>query len=222
MTFSMTYSALHGSSSSRTSASSSGSTAMGRMYSQFNPILVSNNPQKLINKLGIFQYEVYTDATPWHVPSPLNLAPATAPLPKFKDNLSKFSGNGVTTANEHLSAFYNACVNIGAHDSDTCMRLLVNSLEGRAAAEFFDLPNKDFQPGSNLAIGSNLPLVRVAFRSSNLDLYLCMRAELWSETYALLELNARSSRDIYSDHPSKAFPGHPHSYKLPELPTAQI
>jgi hypothetical protein len=37
-------------------------------------------------------------------------------------------------------AFSNACHNIGANDNDTCMRLFVNSLEGKAAIDFFDLP----------------------------------------------------------------------------------
>ena len=36
--------------------------------------------------------------------------------------------------------FSNPCHNIGANDNDTCMRLFVNSLEGKAAADFFDLP----------------------------------------------------------------------------------
>jgi hypothetical protein len=39
-------------------------------------------------------------------------------------------------------AFSNACHNIGANDNDTCMRLFVNSLEGKVAADFFDLPPK--------------------------------------------------------------------------------
>ena len=88
----------------------------------------------MIKKLGIFSYEVDADATPWLVKSPLNLPPPTDSLPKFKDHLPKFSGNGVTTTNEHLAAFSNACINIGANESEVCMRLFVNSLEGRAAA----------------------------------------------------------------------------------------
>jgi hypothetical protein len=44
--------------------------------------------------------------------------------------------------NEHLVAFSNACHNIGANDNDTCMRLFVNSLEGKVVADFFDLPPK--------------------------------------------------------------------------------
>jgi hypothetical protein len=38
--------------------------------------------------------------------SPLNLTPATQPLPKFKDHLPRFSGNGTINMNEHLVAFY--------------------------------------------------------------------------------------------------------------------
>jgi hypothetical protein len=74
------------------------------------------------------------------VSSPLNLAPATHTLPKFKEHLPRFSGNNTVTTNEHLVAFYNACHNIGANDNDTCMRLFVNSLEGMAMDDFFDLP----------------------------------------------------------------------------------
>jgi hypothetical protein len=39
-------------------------------------------------------------------------------------------------------AFSNACHNIGANDNDTCMHLFVNSLEGKAVNDFFDLPPK--------------------------------------------------------------------------------
>jgi hypothetical protein len=37
-------------------------------------------------------------------------------------------------------AFSNACHNIGANDNDTCMCVFVNSLEGKAMVDFFDLP----------------------------------------------------------------------------------
>jgi hypothetical protein len=72
----------------------------------------------------------------------LNLAPATRPLPKFKEYLPRFSGNNIVTTNEHLVAFSNAYHNIGANDNDTCMCLFVNSLKGKAPADFFDLPPK--------------------------------------------------------------------------------
>jgi hypothetical protein len=76
------------------------------------------------------------------VSSPLNLAPATHPLPKFKENLHRFSRNNTVTTNEHLVEFSNACQNIGANDNDTCMHLFFNSLEGKAATDFFDLHPK--------------------------------------------------------------------------------
>jgi hypothetical protein len=87
--------------------------------------------------------------------SPLNLAPATHPLPKFKDHLPSFSGNGIVTANEHLVEFSNAFHNIGANDNNTYMCLFVNSLEGKVAAEFFDLPPKMLSTWEELFIGSN-------------------------------------------------------------------
>jgi hypothetical protein len=76
------------------------------------------------------------------VPSPLNLAPTTRLLPKFKENVPKLLGNNTITTNEHLVAFSNACHNIGANDNDTCMCLFINSLEGKAMANLFDLPPK--------------------------------------------------------------------------------
>jgi hypothetical protein len=76
------------------------------------------------------------------VSSLLNLAPDTRPLPKFKGNLHKLLGNNTITTNEHLVSFSNACHNIGANANDTCMHLFINSLEGKAAADFFDLPPK--------------------------------------------------------------------------------
>jgi hypothetical protein len=38
-----------------------------------------------------------------------------------------------------LVAFFNACQNIRANDTNTCMRLFVNSLEWKATTYFFDL-----------------------------------------------------------------------------------
>jgi hypothetical protein len=76
------------------------------------------------------------------VSSPLNLAPDTRPLPKFKEKLPNFSGNNTISTNEHLVVFSNAFHNIGANDNDTCMRLFTNSLEGKVAVDFFDLPPK--------------------------------------------------------------------------------
>jgi hypothetical protein len=76
------------------------------------------------------------------VSSPLNLAPSTHPLSKFKENLPKFSGNNIVTTNEHLVAFSNYCHNIEANDNNTYMGLFVNSLEGKDGVDFFDLPPK--------------------------------------------------------------------------------
>jgi hypothetical protein len=76
------------------------------------------------------------------VPSPLNLKPTTTPLPKFKYHFPKFSGYGTMFVNENLITFSNSCNNIGATDNDTCMRLFVNSLEGKATVDFFELPPK--------------------------------------------------------------------------------
>jgi hypothetical protein len=89
--------------------------------------------------MGFFQFEEDVTTTTSHVSSPLNLALATQPLPKFKDHLRRFSGNGIVTTNEHLVAFPNACHNIGANDNDTSIRLFVNSLEGKVATNIFYL-----------------------------------------------------------------------------------
>jgi hypothetical protein len=124
-----------GSSSSQPFASS----IIGSIYSHQVPIRSTTNPAKVIKKYGLFKFEEDATTTPWHMSSPLNLAPATQPLPKFKDHLPWFSGNGIITTNEHLVAFSNACHSIGANDNDTCMRLFFNSLEGKALANFFDL-----------------------------------------------------------------------------------
>jgi hypothetical protein len=91
------------------------------MYNHYNPVVSTTNPTKVIKQFGLFKFEEDLNATPWHVSSPLNLAPATTPLPKFKDHLPKFSGNGTISVNEHLIAFSNACHNIGENENDTCM-----------------------------------------------------------------------------------------------------
>jgi hypothetical protein len=39
-------------------------------------------------------------------------------------------------------AFSNSCNNIGDNENDTCMRLFINSLEGKATTNLFDLPPK--------------------------------------------------------------------------------
>jgi hypothetical protein len=124
------------------SSKSSSSSVISRLYSHQVPIQSTMNPAKVIKKYGIFQFEEDATTTPWHVSSPLNLETATHTLPKFKENLPRFSRNNIFTTNEHLVEFSNACHNIGSSDNDTCMRLFVNSLEGKAVADFFDLPPK--------------------------------------------------------------------------------
>jgi hypothetical protein len=119
---------------------SSTSSVIGSLYSHQVPIQSTTNPTKVIKKYGLFEFEEYATTTPWHVSSPLNLTPATRPLPKFKEHLPRFSGNNTVTMNEHSVEFPNACHNIGANDNDTCMCLFVNSLEGKDAGDFFDLP----------------------------------------------------------------------------------
>jgi hypothetical protein len=76
------------------------------------------------------------------VSSPLNLAPTTHLLPKFKEHLPRFWGNNTIPTNEHLVAFSNSCHKIGANDNDTFMQLFANSLEGKDVVNFFDLPPK--------------------------------------------------------------------------------
>jgi hypothetical protein len=46
--------------------------------------------------------------------------------------------------NDNLVAFSKACHNIGANDNGTCMRLFVNSLEGKVVVDFFELRPKVF------------------------------------------------------------------------------
>jgi hypothetical protein len=127
-----------GSSSSQPFAS----FVIGSICSHQIPIQSTTNIAKVINKYGLFQFEEDATTTLWHVSSPLNLAPSTQPLTKFKDHLPRFSGNGIVTKNEHLVEFSNACHNIEANDNNTCMNLFFNSLEGKVARDFFDLPPK--------------------------------------------------------------------------------
>jgi hypothetical protein len=116
------------------------SSVIGILYSHQFLVQSTTNPTKVIKKYGLFQFQEYDTTTLWHVSSPLNLAPATRPLPKFKDHLPRFLENNTVTMNEHLVEFSNAYHNIGANENDTCMHLFVKSLEGKAVAYFFDLP----------------------------------------------------------------------------------
>jgi hypothetical protein len=115
---------------------------IGILYNHHIPVQSTKNPTKFIKKYGLFQFEEDATTTLWHVSSPLNLAPATCPLLKFKDHLPKFLGNNTVITNQHLVAFSNACHNIGANDNDTFMHLFVNSLEGKVATNFFEFPPK--------------------------------------------------------------------------------
>jgi hypothetical protein len=138
----MASSSGYGITGSASSSQYSTSPVIGSLYSYHIPVQFTTNPTKDIKKYGFFQFEEDTTTTLWHVSSPLNLAPATHPLLKFKEYLPRFSGNNTVTTNEHLVTFFNAYHNIRANDNDTCMHLFVNSLEGKATADFFDLPLK--------------------------------------------------------------------------------
>jgi hypothetical protein len=127
-----------GASSSQPSASS----VIGSLCRHQVLVQPTTNPTKFIKKYGLFQFEEDATTTPWHVSSPLNLAPTTRPLPKFKENLPRYPGNNIVTTNEHLVAFSNVCHNIGSNHNDTGMHLFVNSLEGKATTNFFGLPPK--------------------------------------------------------------------------------
>jgi hypothetical protein len=133
------------------SSQPSASSVIGSLYSHQVHVQSTSNPTKVIKKYGIFQFEEDATTTLWHVSSPLNLAPTTHSLPKFKEHIPSFSGNNTITTNEHLVAFSNACHNIGANDNDTCMHLFVNSLEGKVAEDFFDLPPKILSTWEELA-----------------------------------------------------------------------
>jgi hypothetical protein len=120
----------------------SSSSVIGSLYSHQVPVQSPTNPTKIIKKYGLLQFEEGTTTTPWNVSSPLNLALATHPLPKLKENLPRFPRNNTVTVSEHLAAFSNACHNIGANDNETSMCLFVNSIEEKAVENFFDFPPK--------------------------------------------------------------------------------
>jgi hypothetical protein len=124
------------------SSQPSTSSVIGSLYNHQILYQSTKNPTNIIKKYGLFQFEEDATTTLWHVFSPLNLAPATHPLPKFKEHLPKFSGNKKVTTNENLVSFFNSYHNIGSNDNDTCMCLFVNSIEGKVAADLFDLPPK--------------------------------------------------------------------------------
>jgi len=139
-------SVIGGSSSNSSSTSSQASTSplIGIMYSHYNLTVSTTNPAKVIKQFGLFKFKEDLNTTPWHVSYPLDLAPTTTPLPKFKYHLPKFSGNGTISVNEHPTTFSNSFHNIGENENDTCMWLFVNSLEGKVVANFFELQPKIF------------------------------------------------------------------------------
>jgi hypothetical protein len=138
----ITYSDGSGGTGGASSSQPSTSSVIGSLYNHQVPIQCTTNLAKVIKEYGLFQFEEDSTTTPWHVSSPLNLAPATRPLPKFKDHISRFSGNNIVNMNEPLVEFSNACHNIGANDNGTCMCLFANSFEGKVGTDFFDLPPK--------------------------------------------------------------------------------
>jgi hypothetical protein len=138
----MTSSGGSGGTGGASSSQPSALSVIGSLSSHQVLVQSTTNPTKVIKKYGLFQFEEDATTTSWHVSSPLNLAHATRPLPKFKEHLPRFSRHNMVTTNEHLVAFSNAFHNIGSNDNDTCMRLFVNSLEGKATVNFFDLPPK--------------------------------------------------------------------------------
>lgn len=71
-----------------------GSHTLGSMCNGFNSTTSPNNPNKVIKKIGLFQFKEDLNLAPWHVPSPLDLRHSRVPLPKYSDHLPKFSGNG--------------------------------------------------------------------------------------------------------------------------------
>jgi hypothetical protein len=79
-----------GGTGSASSSHYSSSLVIGSLYSHHIPIQSVTNPTKIIKKYGLFQFEEDATTTLWHVSSPLNLEPATRPLPKFKEHLPRF------------------------------------------------------------------------------------------------------------------------------------
>jgi hypothetical protein len=86
----MTSSGGSGGTRSAPSSQSSSSSVIGSLYNHHIPIQSTTNPTKFIKKYSLFQFEEDATTTPWHVSSPLKLAPANHPLPKFKENLPSF------------------------------------------------------------------------------------------------------------------------------------
>jgi hypothetical protein len=87
------------------SSQASTSSLIRSMCSHYNPIESTTNHVKFIKQYGLLKFEEDANTTLCHVSSPLDLASATTPLPKFKDHLHEFSSNGTISVKEHLIAF---------------------------------------------------------------------------------------------------------------------
>jgi hypothetical protein len=98
----MTSSGGFGGTGGASSSQFSASLVIGSLYIHQVPVQSTKNPAKVIKKYGLFQFEEDATTPLWHVSSPLNLAPSTRPLPKFKDHLHGFSGNNIVIMNEHF------------------------------------------------------------------------------------------------------------------------
>jgi hypothetical protein len=140
----MNSSGSSGSTSGSISSQDSTYSLIRSMYNHYNLVVSTTNFSKLIKQYDLFKFEEDANDTLSHVSSPIDLALATTPLPKFKDNFPTVSGNDTISIIEHLISFSNACHNIGENKNDTCMRLFVNSLEWKAAIDLFELPPNIF------------------------------------------------------------------------------
>lgn len=85
---------------------------LGSVYNKYKTIVSTTNPNKVINKYGLFYFEEDLNATPWHIPCPSYFPTATTHLPKFKYYLPKFSSNGIFTVEENLNDFYNTFITL--------------------------------------------------------------------------------------------------------------
>jgi hypothetical protein len=94
---------------------------IGILYSHQVPIQYTTNLAKSLKSMGFFSLKRMLQLPCGMFPLPLNLALATRPLTKLKENLPRFLGNNTVTTNEHLVAFSNACHNIGSNENNTCV-----------------------------------------------------------------------------------------------------
>jgi hypothetical protein len=119
------------------------SQLIGSMYSGCNPMVSTTDPEKVIRKYGIFQFEEDLNNHLWLISTPLNLSYLINPLSyKFKKHLPLFLGDGNVIVEEHLHAFSNACTILGVIENDSCMLLFKNSLQGNVASLFANLSHE--------------------------------------------------------------------------------